>query len=369
MHIPSVSAFRSLLAAITLLSGIAAGQPGPAQDNPFAPGWTLDPAASYIRFGSVKNEKGQVIAETHSFATFEGRIGADGALSIKVKLDSVDTKNDLRNVRMRFLFFETFKYPEAEVTAQLTPDMAAGLSAGGQKAVTIPFTFAIHGARNEMTTSAIVAAETPDRIVATSSQPVLFKVEEFGLEGNLRKIAETAGGFDITPQMDISYQFTFNRTGGGGGEVTADAGTAAEPARPEEPPAAAALETKGEFSYEECVGRFEILSETGNIYFASGSAQLTPDSAYVLATITDIVKRCPGLRILISGHTDDVGSDAMNQALSERRAQAVVKYLTGQGIEPGRLFATGYGESRPMVPNDSDFNRGRNRRIEFSLYK
>jgi len=368
MHGLSPSFLRTAIAALAMLA-FAFPDAAEAQDSPFAPGWKLDPAGSYIRFSSVKNEKGQVVAETHSFAAFEGGIGPDGTLSISVKLDSVDTKNDLRNVRMRFLFFETFKFPEAVVTAQLSPDMAAGLAAGGQKAVAVPFTFAIHGTERQMETTAVVTAETADRIVATSLQPVIFRVAEFGLEGNLRKIAETAGGFDITPQMDITYQFAFDRATSGGEVVIVDAEAATQPAEPVVAPAEGAIETKGEFSYEECVGRFEILSETGNIYFASGSAQLTPDSAYVLATITDIVKRCPGLRILISGHTDDVGSEAMNQGLSERRARAVVDYLTGQGIEPGRLFATGYGELRPMVPNDSDFNRGRNRRIEFSLYK
>ncbi len=350
------------LCCALVLSVLLCAPGASAQDNPFAPGWDLDPASSTINFGSIKFDKGQKIVETHSFAIFSSTIEPDGKVSIKVKLDSVDTKNDLRNVRMRFLFFETFKFPEAEVTAQLTPDMAAGLTPGAQKTVAIPFSFTIHGVTNQMTTSATVSAQSNDRIVVTAAEPVIFRVVDFGLDGSLKKIAETAGGFDIVPEMTIAYQFTFNR------RATDASGTVIAQVQPlENKPAA--LETQGEFSYEECIGRFQILSETGNIYFSSGSAELKPDSAFVLATITDIVKRCPGLRILVSGHTDDVGGDAMNQGLSERRAKSVVDYLSRQGIEPGRLFSTGYGETRPMVPNDSDFNRGRNRRIEFSLYK
>jgi outer membrane protein OmpA-like peptidoglycan-associated protein len=149
----------------------------------------------------------------------------------------------------------------------------------------------------------------------------------------------------------------------------AAAAEGAAEAAPAAPQPSAALETQGEFSYEECVGRFEILSETGNIYFASGSARLDQESDFMLGTVVDIVQRCPGLRLLISGHTDDDGSDAYNQALSEKRAQSVVDYLASRGVDRRRLYSAGFGEAHPMVPNDSAFNKGRNRRIEFSLYK
>ncbi len=333
-----------------------------AQGGPLDPGWDLDPAGSSINFGSKKFENGKDVIETHSFATFSGSIEPDGKTVIKVKLDSVNTNNDLRNVRMRFLFFETFKFPEASVTAQVTPDMAAGVAEGAPKSVKIPFDLSIHGTSGTLVTDALVTVEGQDRIVVASASPTVFRVDDFGLGNNLRKIAETAGGFQITPEMTLTYKFAFSRRGAGGAP-------AAPAVADTQPPAAAAIETKGEFSYEECVGRFQILSETGNIYFASGSAELDRESTYVLNTVLDIVNRCPGLRILVSGHTDDIGSTALNQALSERRARSVVDFLARQGVDPSRLFSTGFGKERPMVANDSDFNRSRNRRIEFSLYK
>ncbi|MCB2103743.1 MAG: OmpA family protein, partial [Rhodobacteraceae bacterium] len=58
-----------------------------------------------------------------------------------------------------------------------------------------------------------------------------------------------------------------------------------------------------------------------------------------------------------------------NQSLSEKRARSVVDYLVRRGVDARRLFSAGFGEDKPMVPNDSAFNKGRNRRIEFSLYK
>jgi OmpA-OmpF porin, OOP family len=351
----SVAVIATFAAFCAFLSGATA-----AQENPYAPGWDIDPATSFIHFESIKFVKGEKIVETHSFAAFTGEIGADGKVALHVKLDSVDTKNDLRNVRMRFLFFETFKFPTAEVTAQLAPDMAAGLTVGGEKRVSIPVRLSLHGVENGLSADTTIRVTGPDSFEAVSAGPILFKVEDFNLGDSLKKIAETAGGFDIVPAMTISFQLGFVRRGAGQPAPSTD-----ETA----PPAMAALETKGDFSAEECVGRFQILSETGNIYFASGSAQLDAESTYVLATVLDVISRCPGMRVMISGHTDDVGSNELNQRLSERRAQSVVDYLARKGVDRGRLISAGFGEERPMVANDSDFHKSRNRRIEFSLFR
>ena len=103
-----------------------------AQNNPFAPGWDLDVSTSTIQFGSVKHEDGKIVAETHSFVSFSGSIEENGDAKITVKLDSVNTNNDLRNVRMRFLFFETFKYTESVVSLKLTPQQKALLGIADQ---------------------------------------------------------------------------------------------------------------------------------------------------------------------------------------------------------------------------------------------
>ncbi|TKB28014.1 OmpA family protein [Desulfopila sp. IMCC35006] len=75
----------------------------------------------------------------------------------------------------------------------------------------------------------------------------------------------------------------------------------------------------------------------------------------------------PTMRVQIDGHTDSVGTDKYNQKLSERRANAVMKYLVNKvGIEANRLKAVGYGESKPAYPNDTAENRSKNRRVEFT---
>jgi outer membrane protein OmpA-like peptidoglycan-associated protein len=73
------------------------------------------------------------------------------------------------------------------------------------------------------------------------------------------------------------------------------------------------------------------------------------------------------VKIEISGHTDNVGTDQANQVLSENRAKAVYQYLIANGIDAGRLSYKGYGETQPIATNDMDEGRGKNRRTEFKI--
>lgn len=103
------------------------------------------------------------------------------------------------------------------------------------------------------------------------------------------------------------------------------------------------------------------------VTFAEGSDKLTGVSRYELDNLVAAMKEKAGLKIQLAGHTDDTGADDMNLALSQKRANAVLKYLTSKGISAGRLSAVGYGETQPAVANDSDENRAQNRRTEFRI--
>ena len=81
----------------------------------------------------------------------------------------------------------------------------------------------------------------------------------------------------------------------------------------------------------------------------------------------DILKDIPSLKIEISGHTDNIGEESYNLLLSQRRADAVVLYLVKSGIDPARLTAKGYGESRPVISNETEDGRASNRRTEFEI--
>ncbi len=104
-----------------------------------------------------------------------------------------------------------------------------------------------------------------------------------------------------------------------------------------------------------------------NLFFELGRYDLANKSRTELDRLTGFLKANPALSIEVSGHTDDTGEAAANLTLSQKRAQTVASYLIQTGIAPTRIRATGFGETRPLVPNTSDDNRRQNRRIEWKV--
>ena len=106
---------------------------------------------------------------------------------------------------------------------------------------------------------------------------------------------------------------------------------------------------------------------TQGIYFATGSAEILPQSTPTLKEIQGMLDEHPELKLEVEGHTDNVGDAAANQALSERRAQSVVAYLTAAGVDASRLTAKGYGATRPVGSNTTAEGRAANRRVELAI--
>ncbi len=105
------------------------------------------------------------------------------------------------------------------------------------------------------------------------------------------------------------------------------------------------------------------------ITFKTGSSKLTKEGKSVVKEVAKILKKYPNIYIEIAGHTDDIGDDRANLTLSQKRVQRVKDELVASGIDAERLNAVGYGESRPLVPNDSKEHRSQNRRVEFHIIK
>jgi OmpA-OmpF porin, OOP family len=114
-----------------------------------------------------------------------------------------------------------------------------------------------------------------------------------------------------------------------------------------------------------CQQLFSDLLAKGRIRFEPGRATIDPDSAGLLDRLIETALRCPNVNIEIAGHTDGDGDAAFNQALSEKRAQAVMDYLVKAGLAADRFTATGYGSTQPVAGNDTDEGKAQNRRIEF----
>jgi len=106
-----------------------------------------------------------------------------------------------------------------------------------------------------------------------------------------------------------------------------------------------------------------------NVFFDFDKWNLRPESFVELNRVVKLLKENPSIEIEMSAHTDSYGTDEYNFKLSDNRAKSVREYIISQGIDPKRIISQGYGESKPVAPNDTDANRQLNRRVEFKILK
>jgi OOP family OmpA-OmpF porin len=318
--------------------------------------WVLNPSLSNVYMQSVKKN---AIFETHQFTAVEGNVSKDGDATIKIELNSLDTSHDLRNTRMRFLLFETFKFPFAEISAKLEKSKLQALSDTTRIAYPLKFTLNMHGIKKEIEAPVWVTRIGNTSVSVATVKPIIVSAKTFGLEAGIAKLREAVKGIPIAAASSITFDLVF-----GTGELKSELVAARETRVKRR-----AEKASSTISAEACETRFNVISKTGAIYFKTGSAELEEASGPLLKSVADITNRCPAISIDITGHTDNVGSKSSNQKLSERRAKAVADYLTGKGVDAGRIQSAGYGDARPVVANDSKKNRAKNRRIEFKVKK
>lgn len=103
------------------------------------------------------------------------------------------------------------------------------------------------------------------------------------------------------------------------------------------------------------------------VFFETNKYDISSNSKLALDKLQKIFAEYPETNILVEGHTDDVGTDAYNMTLSQKRAVAVTDYLKKVGVSSSRIITKWYGESQPKVANDSDANRAQNRRVQFVI--
>lgn len=114
-----------------------------------------------------------------------------------------------------------------------------------------------------------------------------------------------------------------------------------------------------------CQRKFNHLLNKEMIVFSPNKATIAAKSFYLLENLIAAAKICPNVKIQVEGHTDAIGNNTTNLALSQKRAEAVRDYLVQNGLSPEKVSAVGYGEERPITHNDTPEARAKNRRIEF----
>ena len=109
------------------------------------------------------------------------------------------------------------------------------------------------------------------------------------------------------------------------------------------------------------------LNVPNDVSFSTGSATIKPELRAVLDPFAESLKNDPNVRLSIVGHTDNTGSDAINNPLSLERAHSVRDYLSTRGVAANRIETAGHGEREPVADNSTEAGRAKNRRVELFL--
>ena len=174
-------------------------------------------------------------------------------------------------------------------------------------------------------------------------------------------VASVPPGFTGVPQITVPPAAAQGELLTLGGALNLPEPEPAPEPEPEPEPAVAVIEPAA------CQLELDETLKSGQIRFATNEAVIEEESFALLDRLAEIVASCPDATVRIEGHTDADGSEAYNQRLSERRAVAVFNYLVVAGISSSRMDAEGFGETRPIAPNNTAEGKAQNRRIQFTV--
>ena len=198
-----------ILSAAAVLTFTAACSGAPAKPTPLAQGsWSVDASASSLSYVSVKAGE---IAEANSFSGLSGSVTAEGAASLEIDLATVETKVDIRNERMRDIFFEVAKFPTANVTAQIDPAAFEALGVGESITQPLEATLSVKGIETSIETQVSVIRTGEDDVLVTSVEPVIVYADALELTDGLSTLQELAGLPSIAPVVPVSFSIAFER--------------------------------------------------------------------------------------------------------------------------------------------------------------
>jgi len=207
---------RPLAFATALAAGLSAcAQPAAAPEDaaasaPVTEGaWTLDAATSRLAYVSIKAGE---IAENNAFETLAGTVAADGTATLEIDLASVNTGVDIRNERMREIFFDVANNPKASVTAKLDPAAFAGLAVGQSLTRPLEAKLALKGVEAPLATEVLVTRVAEDRVTVVPTAPVIVTTDMFELTDELGELRALAQLPSITPAVPVTFTLAFTRS-------------------------------------------------------------------------------------------------------------------------------------------------------------
>jgi len=170
--------------------------------------WTLDAAGSRLTYVSIKAGE---VAETNRFPRLSGSIVPDGTASLEIDLASVDTGADIRDERMRDIFFEVADNPKAAVTAKLDPAAFAGLAVGQSRVRPLKASVTIKSVTSDVEAEVLVTRVGENRVTVVPTAPIIISTDMFGLTDELGELRALAQLPSITPAVPVTFMLAFKR--------------------------------------------------------------------------------------------------------------------------------------------------------------
>lgn len=174
---------------------------GPAQAE-----WQLDGAHSAISFVSIKNSD---IAESHTFGEMTGSLAVDGQFRVAIALDSVDTRVQIRDERMREVLFDTANHPLAVISGQIDANTIGDIEVGHSARLDASFELDLHGKTTTHSAKVEVTRLSPGQYLVFTRQPVLVSAAALGLGEGVEKLQEIAGLAAISKAVPVYFSLRF----------------------------------------------------------------------------------------------------------------------------------------------------------------
>ena len=170
--------------------------------------WTLNPLQSSISYVTIKSGP---LGEINTFNEISGGVSTGGKAEFVIALDSVHTNSETRDPRMKEHVFETAKYPEAKVTANLNMTQLEVLAIGNSKTVSLDMKLDMHGFVDEREFDVLVTRLGVNEVRVDTTAPLILDIEDFGFEAGIAKLQELANLESISPIVSATVSLTFER--------------------------------------------------------------------------------------------------------------------------------------------------------------
>ncbi len=170
--------------------------------------WRLEPETSRLHFVSIKADQ---VGELHHFGNFEAYLEDQGEFSMTIDLTSVDTGIEIRDSRMKELFFEVANFESATLSGKWPVDKVKKLKPAHPLLTSLDGILELHGKRTEVRAEVIIQRLADKRLQITTVAPVLLTTSAFGLNANLEKLREIAGLPGISKVVPVTFTLTFRR--------------------------------------------------------------------------------------------------------------------------------------------------------------